>query len=137
VSTVTDSPTKVWVSLDTNGESGGNVYLSGLNSGLKSLASAYTIAAATGDLGALAEGFGAQGASATQTSGGPFSLVAPYNGAAGNVGVTDALIRQIFGAPAPITAGRGSFLLKAKTKPLTPASGDYMETITAIASASF
>ena len=137
VSTVTDAPTKVWVSLDTNGESGGNVYLSGLNSGLRSLASAYTIAAATGDLAALAEGFGAQGSTATQGSGGPFSLVAPYNGSAGNVGVTDSLIRQIFGAPAPITAGRGSFTLKAKTQPLTPASGDYTETITAIASASF
>ncbi len=137
VSTVTDSPDRIWVSLGTNGESGGKVYLSGLNSGLKSLASAYTIAAATGDLGALAEGFGAQGVSATQGSGGPLSLTAPYNGAASNVGVADSLIREIFSAPAPITAGRGSLILKAKTKPLTPASGDYTETLTAIASASF
>jgi hypothetical protein len=137
VSTVTDSPTRVWVSLDTNGESGGKVYLNGLNSGLKSLASAYTIAAQTGDLGVLTEGFGAQGVSATQGAGGPFTLTSPYNGAAANVGVTDALIREIFSASAPLTAGRGSFILKAKTKPLTPASGDYTETLTVIASASF
>lgn len=137
VSTVTDSPTRVWVSLDTNGESGGNVYLNGLNAGLKSLGSAYTIAAQTGDLASLAEGFGAQGQSATQASGGPLALTAPYNGSAANVGITDTLIREIFGASAPVTGGRGSFILKAKTKPLTPSAGDYTETITAIASASF
>src|SRR6185369_11978720 len=57
VSTVTDSPEYVWVSLDTNGESGGKVYLSGQNAGLRSLTSAYTIASITGNLGAAAEGF--------------------------------------------------------------------------------
>ena len=137
VSTVTDSPTRIWVSLDTNGESGGKVYLSGLNAGLKSVASAYTIAASTGDLSALTEGFGAQGVSSTQGSGGPLTLTAPYNGAGSNVGVADSVIREIFNAGAPVTAGRGSLILKAKTQPLTPASGDYFETITAIASASF
>ena len=137
VSTVTDSPTRIWVSVATNGESGGKVYLSGLNSGLKSLASAYTIAAATGDLSSLAEGFGVQGISATQGSGGPLALTAPYNGAGANVGVADSLIREIFSAPAPVTGGRGSLILKAKTKPLTPASGDYAETLTVVASASF
>jgi hypothetical protein len=137
VSTVTDSPTRVWVSLDTNGESGGKVYINGLNAGLKSATNAYTIAAQTGDLSSLAEGFGAQGVTSTQTSGGPLTLTAPYNGSAANVGLADAVIREIFSASAPITAGRGSFILKAKTKPLTPASGDYTETLTAIASASF
>ncbi|MDB5178118.1 MAG: hypothetical protein JWN01_61 [Patescibacteria group bacterium] len=136
-STVTNSPTKVWVDLDTNGESGGKVYLSGQNAGLKSLAGAHTIAALSGDLSAQPEGFGAQGSSATQGSGGPFTLTAPYNVSGTNVGVADATIREIFGAPGPVVAGRGSFLLKAKTQPLTPASGDYTELLTAIASASF
>lgn len=137
VNTVTDSPVRVWVSLDTNGESGGSVYLSGQNAGLASSASTYTISSQTGDLASLNEGFGAQGVTATQTSGGPFTLVAPYNGSAGNVGVTDSLIREIFSATAPLVAGRGSFILKAKTTPQTPASGDYTEVLTAIASASF
>jgi hypothetical protein len=137
VSTVTDSPKRVWVSLDTNGESGGKVYLSGQNTGLKSLGAAYTIGSSTADLSSLAEGFGVQGASATQTSGGPLTLTAPYDGSGDNVGVADAVIREIFGAPAPVTGGRGSFVLKAKTQPLTPSSSDYTETLTAIASASF
>jgi hypothetical protein len=137
VSTITSSPVRVWVSLDTNADSGGSVFVSGQNTGLKSAAANYTIASTTGDLAALSEGFGAQGASATQSSGGPLALQAPYNGSAGNVGVTDSLIREIFNAPAPITAGRGSFVLKAKTQPLTPSSGDYTEILTAIASASF
>jgi hypothetical protein len=137
VSTVTDSPKRVWVSLDTNGESGGTVYLSGQNAGLTSAAATYTVSSSTADLSALAEGFGVQGASSTQTSGGPLALVAPYNGAAANVGVADAVIREIFSSTAPVTGGRGSFILKAKTKPLTPSSDDYTETLTAIASASF
>lgn len=137
VSTVTDSPTRVWVSLETNADSGGTVYLSSQNTGLASSSAGYTIGSVTGDLAALAEGFGAQGASATQTSGGPFVLVSPYDGSGANVGPADTTIREIFSTSGPLTAGRGSFILKAKTQPLTPASGDYTEIITAIASASF
>ena len=138
MSTVTDSPVRVWVSLDTNAESGGFVYVDGQNAGLKSAAANYTIAAVTGDLGALAEGFGVQGASVAQTSGGPLALDSPYNGAAGNVGVEDTTIRQVFDtSAAPIVGGRGSFILVAKTKPLTPAAPDYTEILTAIAAGSF
>ncbi len=137
VSTVTDSPTRVWVSLGTNGESGGKIYLSGQNTGLKSLGANYTISSTSTDLAVAAEGFGAQGVTATQSAGGPLVMVAPYDGTAANVGITDTLIREIFSTTAPITSGRGSFILKAKTKPLTPSSGDYTEILTAIASASF
>ena len=38
---------------------------------------------------------------------------------------------------APITAGRASILLKAKASTLTPTAGDYTDTITMIASATF
>jgi len=71
VSTVTNSSMRVWISLDTNAESGGMVYVSGQNAGLRSADATYTIAAQTGDLASLAEGFGLQGASIAQTSGGP------------------------------------------------------------------
>jgi hypothetical protein len=137
VSTVTDAPQKIWVSLDTNGESGGKVYLSGQNGGLVSSASNYTITSVTGDLASLLEGFGVQGSSATQTSGGPFTLVAPFDGAGANVGIENSTIQEVFNTDFPIVAGRGSLTLKAKTKPLTPASGDYSEILTMVASASF
>jgi hypothetical protein len=134
---VVDSPQRVWISFDTNGESGGKVYVTGQNAGLRSTSAAYTITSLTGDLSSAAEGMGVQGASATQGSGGPLALVSPYNGSAQSVGITDTSIRDIFTSPAPITSGRGSFLLKAKSKTLTPSSPDYTEVLTAIASASF
>lgn len=135
--TVTDSPDKIWVDFDTNGESGGRVYVVASNAGLASAHASYTINAVTGNLTALNEGFGAQGTSATQVSGGPFSITTPYTLSSNNVAITDTTIREIFAATAPITAGRGSFLLKAKSSAVTPAANDYTETLTVIASASF
>lgn len=135
--TVTDSPVRVWITIGTNGESGGKVYISGQNTGLKSLVGAYTIPSTTGDITALTEGFGAQSASATQVSGGPLTATSPYNGTGGNIGVTDPIIREIFSASTPLTAGRGSFILKAKSKNLTPSATDYTETLTCIESISF
>jgi hypothetical protein len=137
VSTVTDSPKKVWASIDTNGESGAKVYVSGANGGLRSAGASYTIASSSVDLSSQAEGFGAQGTSATQSSEGPLALVSPYDGSSANVGVVDSVIRQIFTSPGPVISGRGSFLLKAKTKPLTPSSADYTEILTVIAAGSF
>lgn len=135
--TVTDSPEKIWVDFDTNAESGGKVYVVGSHSGLESTRASYTIAAVTGNLTSLSEGFGAQGSSATQGAGGPFSIDSFYNLSGNNVALTDTTIRDIFTTSAPITAGRGSFLLKAKSSAVTPAASDYSETLTVIASASF
>ncbi len=136
--TVITSAQKIWIDLDTNGQSGGKVYVYTKNAGLKSTAVSYTISSATtADLSLAAEGFGAQSASATQTSGGPLLALSPYNGAAQAIGVTDTIIREIYSAANPITGGRGSFLLKAKSSSNTPAAADYTEIFTAIASASF
>ncbi len=137
VNTVNDSPERVWISLSTNAESGGKVYVSGQNAGLKSDSASHTIAALTGDLAAQSEGFGAQDASVSQTSEGPLAMSSPYDGTADNVGTVDGVIREIFTTPGPIVGGRGSFILKAKSQFLTPASSDYQEVLTAIASASF
>ncbi len=135
--TVTDSPEKIWVDFSTNGTSGGRVYVSGSNGGLSSTRAASLIAATTGDLSALSSGYGAQGQSATEGAGGPFSIVAPYNGAASTVGTVDTAIREVLSTTAPIVSGRASFLLKAKSSAVTPAAGDYADTLTVIASASF
>lgn len=135
--TVTSAAEKIWVDLVTNAESGGKVYISSLNGGLKSNTNSFTLTSATADLAVASTGFGAQGTTATQTSGGPLTISAPYNVTAQNVAIINATIREIFSAPAPITAGRGSLTLKAKAAALTPSGNDYQETLTLTAAASF
>ncbi len=136
VSTVTNSPT-ITANFATNGETGGNVFMYGQNAGLRSIAKGYTISSASGDLAVLSQGFGARGTSVTQTSGGPLAIVAPYDGAVDNVGVVDTAVREIFSLANPIVGGQGTFILKAKSAPLTPAANDYGETVTAIAAGNF
>lgn len=135
--TVTDSPEKIWVDLDTNAESGGRIYVASSNAGLQSTVASYTISAVTGNLTALSEGYGAQGSTVSQGAGGPLSIATAYNLTSNNVAVTDSTIREIFATSTPVTAGRGSFLLKAKSSAVTPAANDYRETLTVVASASF
>lgn len=132
-STVVDSTDKIWVDFITNGETGGRVYVYGSNAGLSSTRAAYTIGAVTGNLTALTEGFGVQGSTATNG----LSEATLYDQTGNTVGIVDTSIREIFTIAAPTTNGRGSFLLKAKSSAVTPAAGDYTETLTVIASASF
>ena len=134
---VTNSPSKIWVDFDTNGEYGGNVYVYGKNAGLKSPSVSYTIAALTGDLGVLGEGFGMQSSSVAQASGGPFTAASPYDGTLDAVGITDTNIRKAYSSTAPISSGRSSILLKAKVAQLSPASTDYSEILTVLGAASF
>jgi hypothetical protein len=135
--TVVDAPSSISITFDTNSLSGGDVYINGKNTGLFSALKSATIPSATGDLSSLSHGFGARVTSASQTTGGPFSSVSPYNGASNNVGLTDTTIRKIFTTTAPVTGGSGAVLLKAKAAINDPAANDYTETITMIASASY
>ena len=135
--TVTNTPEKVWVDLTTNAESGAKVYIRSVNGGLLSNAVGFTLVSATANLAAVSTGYGAQGSTATQASGGPLSISAPYNVAAQNVGILNATIREIFSASLPITAGRGSLQLKARAATQTPAAGDYQDTLTLTAAAAF
>lgn len=137
VNTVNSSPKRVWVSYDTNAESGGAVFVAGQNNGLKSAHAGYTIASMTADLSGVSEGSGLEGVSATQASGGPLSLVAPYNGSGANVGIATTTLRQILTDTAPVVSGRGSFIMKAITKTQTPSASDYTEILTLIAAGSF
>ena len=134
---VNTSPVRVWISLDTNAESGGLVYLSDQNAGLSSSYTGYKIGSASSDISTQSQGYGAQGASATQSSGGPFTLTSPFNGSGANVGGLTTTFQQIFSATAPVTAGRGSFNLLAKTSTVTPAAPDYSDILTAVAAAAF
>ena len=137
VNTISTSSDKIWIDFDTNATTGGKTYVSGAQGGLRSSTKSYVIPSVTGDLAGLGQGFGLQGSSATQTSGGPFSIDAPYNGSAANVGIEDTTIRSIFTSSAPITAGRASFVLKAKPATQAPASNDYTETLTVTGAANY
>lgn len=135
---VNTATNKVWLDLDTNGESGGYIYVYDQYNGLRSAVTNYTITSASSDLTSVSEGFGIQSASVAQTTGGPLAAQSPYNGAGNNVGIVDTTIRTIYtSSNLPITAGRASFYIKAKPKVVTPASSDYTDTLTLIATASF
>jgi hypothetical protein len=136
-STVTTTSQKIWIDLDTNANSGAMVYLRSSNSGLHSNSTSYTINSATADLSSVGTGYGAQGSSVAQSAGGPLSMTSPYNGSSQNVGLLDTALREIFSATAPITGGRGSLVLKAKSAPQTPAGSDYQDIVTIIAAGSY
>lgn len=135
VNTATD---KVWIDLSTNAESGAYVFISSANSGLKSTVHNYTISSLTGDLSGQTEGFGVQGDTVSESSGGPFAELSPYDGASDNVGIVDTTIRDIYSTSGqPITSGRASFLLKTKVGSNTPSADDYAETLTIITAGTF
>lgn len=135
--TVTSAADKIWANLSTNADSGAMVYLSSVNAGLRSPSKSFTLSSATANLGAVSTGYGAQGFSTTQTSGGPLSIVSPFNVSAQNVGVITTGAQAIFSSTAPITGGSGSFKLMAKASSQTPSSSDYSDTLTVVAAASF
>jgi hypothetical protein len=134
---VKDAIEKIWIDIDTNANSGAMVYVKSTNGGLKSNTTGVTIASATADLSSVGTGFGLQGSTATQSSGGPLSISSPYNVSSQNVGFVDTALRQIFTASTPVTAGRGSFILKAKSAANTPAGSDYQDILTIIAAGSY
>ena len=138
IGSVTTAASKIWVDLDTNAESGAFIYVYNSTTGLTSANAAYTITSATANLASVNEGYGLQVSSNTQSSGGPLVPVSPYNTSSENVGIIDTTARNIFtSSSSPITAGRGSILLKAKATTTTPAAADYTSVINMIASATF
>lgn len=133
VGSVNTAADKIWIDFATNAESGGIVYVYSANGGLRSTAKDYTITSATANLASVEEGFGVKEDSTSN-----LTFVSPYNGASDNVGVVDATIRELLtSGGSPVASGRASVLLKAKPKTITPASSDYSETITIIASGNF
>lgn len=134
---VVTSGSRIWVDFETNATSGGSVFVYGQNAGLKSAAAGYTIATTNGDLGLLGTGFGAQAVGATQSSGGPLTVDMLYDLSGSNIGLMDNAVRQIFLSNLPITAGRASFVIKAKSDNNVPSAGDYTEALTVVACANY
>jgi hypothetical protein len=71
--------------------------------------------------------------SASQTSGGPFTSVSPFNGAGTNVGALTTSLQPILSTAAAITTGTATIDLKAKAASTTPSSSDYSDTLTFVA----
>jgi hypothetical protein len=135
--TITNSTTNIGVDFATNANSGGNVYVYSSNGGLKSTIASFTLSSATADLAVANSGFGARIASASQSSGGPFNKLSPYNGSGNNVGGLSTSVNTILNSTTPVTGGTASIQLQAKPSNTTPASGDYADTLTLIAAAAF
>jgi hypothetical protein len=135
--TIVTGSDKIWVSLDTNGQSGAGVFIAGQNGGLHSDHASYDISSASGDLSSLSEGFGLQATSASQSSGGPLVMASPVDGSSEQVGNISTLFQVLFSTDAPITAGRGSAVLKAKASNSAPSGSDYTEILTVVGAANF
>lgn len=136
--TVATASDKINVALATNANAGAVVYLSSINTGLKSAhAGNFTISSATADLSGAASGYGAQNVTVGQTSGGPLTAAAPYNVAAQNVGLLSTLLKPVYYSNLPITGGAGSFKLMAKAATSTPAASDYVDTLSLTAAGTF
>jgi hypothetical protein len=124
-------------SFSTNANFGGNIYVSDSNAGLRTVSHGNTIGAVSGNLTSLSHGYGLQGLSATQTSGGPLTISSPYNGTANTVGILSTSPQVLFSASAPVTSGVGTAAVMAKAAATDPAAPDYQDTLTFVASASF
>jgi hypothetical protein len=134
---VTSGSQTISTTLSTNGTSGGNVYVGSLNGGLKSGSTGYKIATVTNDLSSISEGFGAQGSIGTVGSGGPYTVVAPYNVSTNNVGGIGTTVSSLYTSSAPIFTANGILTLLAKAASTDIAAKDYQEILTFTASANF
>ena len=132
---VVNGPSNISFTFTSNGAFGGTIYAAGSDTGLRSVASAYTIqiAPGSGDLSTLSEGFGLQGLSASS----PLSIQSPYNGSSNVVGSIYTTFQPVFTATSTINSGTASATVKAKASATTPSAQDYTETLTFVAAASY
>lgn len=133
---VISSPSNISLTFATNAGSGGTIYMAGSSTGLRSATSSnYTIAVSppSGDLSSLSEGFGLQNV----TPSSPMVSQSPYNGGGNVVGAIYTTFQPIYSATGSVSSGTSTSVLKAKASITTPASTDYTNTLTFIASASY
>jgi hypothetical protein len=120
----------VLADITTNALNGGGILIKSQNAGLTSSVAGNTIASATADLASAGSGYGAQVTSTSQTSGGPFTEVSPFDGTSDNVGGLTAALRQLASFPGPIDAGNVTTTFKAKATATTPSATDYSDNLT-------
>jgi hypothetical protein len=125
------------LSLTTNANLGGSIYIKDSNNGLLSSTAAYTLSSTSTDLTSGARGYGAIVTAASQSSGGPIAASAPYNGTGNNVGVISSSLRELANTSAAVTGASLTVRLKAKTDITVPSSSDYADTLTFVAAMQF
>jgi hypothetical protein len=121
----------------TNANAGGAIYVYGLRNGLYGASESYTIPAVSATLSSGSPGFGVQVSSASQTSGGPFTISSPYNGSGNTVGIESTVPQIMTNSAYPIVSGTASAVLKAITNANVPTGSDYSETLTFISAANY
>jgi len=128
----TDGNATANIGLSTNSVNGGAVYIKSTG-GLTSALASTTVTSATANLSVAGSGYGAIVSSASQTSGGPFTATAPYNGVANNVGALTTTLVPILSTSTALNTGAATITLKAKSATLTPSATDYADTLTFVA----
>ena len=133
------SDDQITATISTNGNNGGTILISGKNGALTSTSvPGNPITSVSNNLDSISQGYGAQGVSATQTSGGPLTLVSPYNTTTGNnVGILDTSKRVFANSTTPVTNGSATFVLKAKVSSTANPATDYTDTLVVLANGSF
>lgn len=135
--TVVNGNADAIINLTSNANSGGTVFVKDTATGLYSSLANTLIPSSTADLGVASVGYGGQVLSVGQTSGGPLTSQAPFNGSASSVGGLSSSWQPLFVSAAPLTGGNGVFRLKAKVDALTPSAADYGDTVLLVAAMSF
>ena len=134
--TVTAANNLLWFDVTTNAPLGASVFIKGNSNALTSV-NGDVITSVTGNLSALASGYGLQLNTLNQASGGPLISETPYDGALNNVGAVTTTLSPIISSSLAINGARSSILVKAKVTSVTAASDTYTETITAVAVPNF
>ncbi len=121
----------------TNAKLGGSVYISSKNAALSSASAGSSIASSSADLASANTGYGAQVTSATQSIGGPISIVAPFNVAAQNVGGLATAFQPLLTSSAPTFGVNANLRFKARSDAATTAATDYTDTVTLVAAMNY
>lgn len=125
------------IGIDSNAQSGGQIYIRSANAGLTSAIANTTISSITADLSSANNGYGSQVTSASQTTGGPLVSQAPFNGTSNNVGGLTTNLQSILSTSGPITGGSATIRMMAKASATTPSSSDYNDALTFVAVMNF
>lgn len=135
--TISTAAQTITSTLSTNGASGGDIYLTGKNGGLKSTSTGNVINSVSNDLANLNDGFGAQNSGTGACTGGPLTAVSPYTASGTNVGIINTITHSVYTVGGPITGCTGTLTLKAKAARTDVAATDYQEILTFVAAANF
>ncbi|MGA2911620.1 MAG: hypothetical protein ABSE17_03225 [Candidatus Levyibacteriota bacterium] len=136
---VKTSDDQITANISTNGANGGSILVSSANGALVSTSvPGNPITSATNNLDSVSQGYGAQGVSVSQSSGGPLALVSPYNTTTGNnVGILDTNKRVFASSTVPVTNGSATFVLKAKVAAGSSPATDYTDKLIILANGAF